>query len=378
MRRIACIAWLFCVLGLPLGLLAADDFYIEQDADFEVLGLDRRSVVRMHELGRFIAENLRRDLGIRSSDYGGSIQVSLRPADKAGFSEHYLLSIGAHGEIALDFRWDETLSLEQTCYALTLAYVTRYLYYDAGLKSLANTRTWPVAALATRSYLQLRPGQISTMVESSRQEIPLQLNRILELKGYDATAAYASRDGYWLWVSLDRLIRLAPVRVRELMLRSLQGQDIAPVLEAILQPDESDLGSLDGWWQACLQELLGRSHFVFESLDESRAWMEQVADLSTVELEGDAPLNLRRIWTHRSEDPVRVALQARVELIQLRLPRINPAYYNSAVTLGILYQTLLDSEQKFEYIGALAKFLGEFEDMKRTHETIRLELESAG
>ena len=73
------------------------------------------------------------------------------------------------------------------------------------------------------------------------------------------------------------------------------------------------------------------------------------------------------LWEHRDDVGLRETLQARLELIRLRVVQVNPAYFNAARSLGALYETALEAEKEFEFIRALAFYLRDFEDTKRMH-----------
>ena len=64
---------------------------------------------------------------------------------------------------------------------------------------------------------------------------------------------------------------------------------------------------------------------------------------------------------------MREILTARRDLIGLRMARVNPVYYNTAHSLALLYDAVLEGRRNHEFIFALTKFLSDLEDMKRLH-----------
>jgi hypothetical protein len=74
------------------------------------------------------------------------------------------------------------------------------------------------------------------------------------------------------------------------------------------------------------------------------------------------------LWTQRDHQALRAILTARCEIIALRLERVNPAYFNSAQSLGALYETALNSNRRFEFIHAFAAYLSDWEDTKQLHD----------
>jgi len=147
----------------------------------------------------------------------------------------------------------------------------------------------------------------------------------------------------------------------------------------------SDQGApdLEAWWKAAWADELAVSREPFEGLAPSENWLEALSDFSGLEPEdlgGDVDgadggaLNLRGLWGLREKEELRSVIEARLEILRLGLDRVNPAYFNSAQSLGTLYETVLRGERKFEFIAALTSFLSDFEDTRRLHRRVEAEL----
>ena len=62
---------------------------------------------------------------------------------------------------------------------------------------------------------------------------------------------------------------------------------------------------------------------------------------------------------------MREFIEARYEILLLRIVSVNPAYFNAARSLGALFETYLSEESKrHRYMHGMATFLGDFEDAK--------------
>ena len=158
----------------------------------------------------------------------------------------------------------------------------------------------------------------------------------------------------------------------------LAGETISSRLKRILAAeDELAPGfDLEPWWQEQFIAELSVRLEPFEGLTTSRDWLAALSDVSGIEgLEAVGDLSLRDLWSLREDAALRAALTARVEIIRLGLSRVNPAYFNSAQSLGALYETVLEGERSFEFVAALTRFLGDFGDMKRLHEEVAKALE---
>jgi hypothetical protein len=141
-------------------------------------------------------------------------------------------------------------------------------------------------------------------------------------------------------------------------------------LKEAIQPIEADQQSstLDAYWQRQMVEYLSQDTEHYESLDASRVWIAELANFDIYRASGGALNNLMGLWTQRDNQALRAILTARREIIALRLERVNPAYFNSAQSLGALYETVLNANRRFEFIHAFTAYLSDWEDTKRLHD----------
>ena len=105
-----------------------------------------------------------------------------------------------------------------------------------------------------------------------------------------------------------------------------------------------------------------------DSLDASRTWIEELANFDNYTDLGVELNNLMELWKYRNNETLRSTLEARREIIRLRIERVNPAYFNVALSLGILFDKALEAEHKYEFIHALAVYLSDWSDTKQLHE----------
>ena len=67
-------------------------------------------------------------------------------------------------------------------------------------------------------------------------------------------------------------------------------------------------------------------------------------------------------------------IEARIYLISLALNRINPLYYNSAQSLALTYQKILDGSEEWELLYYFSDFLGELDQANAVYRQISQEL----
>jgi hypothetical protein len=272
----------------------------------------------------------------------------------------------------LDIRWNKELTLESCCLALSEALLTQYALFNYGPEGATKLNTWPVSALSSLVYLGLRPAKISYLVNQARVGIVPELSTLLGWKA-DKITAVDTTYGYWF---LEAIKSSAFNRrdIRNFFERAVGGENITQTLEKEVQikGTSAEVIHLETWWRQTLASLMNRQYEVVESMADSRLWLSAIAgfsDLIKFQSEGTTR-NLRSIWKYRSEPEIRELISARSEILGLRLARINPAYYNSALLLAEVYEGLLNDEHSHEYLRSLTLYLNHWEDVKDMEEVI--------
>ncbi|MFP4157685.1 MAG: hypothetical protein ACLFU4_08720 [Opitutales bacterium] len=355
--------WLICCFAwIGAGtLVEAQNIRSSANDQFEIVGQDLSSVHSVNDLSQHIVASAGPLLDLRRMDFPQRILVRLKPEQYVDFEGAYQITVGERGFVTLDFLWEENLSLAQCCRALSEALLLRYAYYHFGPSAAENLREWTVAALGMQALLALRPALRETLASEFRGDPLPQLESVLSRKW---GAVPQERSGYWFFQSL-RQSGLAPFKIREFYLAAVAGRDVSPMLTELIQSSGS--GSLDHWWAQSLGFLISPQRAAFEELAVSRRW---ILELSEFELD-EKPINLRQVWLKREDPAIRQILEARLEILRIRITRANPAYFNAARSLGLLFETMLESDEAHEFIGALSQFLGDFEDTKEVEQIVR-------
>jgi len=218
--------------------------------------------------------------------------------------------------------------------------------------------------------LSLRPAQQGQYVREAREAGLLKIGSLLELDLATANQSGLSpRQGYWVLYAL-RQRGFNRGDVGALLDRAVAGRDVTVALEGAIQPTDVDQQTitLEAWWQSQMVTYFSEDPEHYDSMDASQAWLEELADFDAYRESGGELKNLMRLWAHRSDEALRSVMEARREIIGIRIERVNPAYFNAAQSLGALYETALKSERKFEFIHAFTAYLSDWEDTKRLHE----------
>jgi len=365
---------LFCLLLglLPLVSVAqsGDQLSFVEGRYCEVVGSDHRSASFANTLGEHVIERCASYLKAGSHEFPQRLFVALRPEDRVEFEGDYQIQVGARGQVSLNFRWESDLAFETVCRAFVEAYIVRYANFNYGPGASDRIGYWAVSALASQCYLSLRPAQRAVYLREAREGRVLQIEPLLEL---DLATAYArglsARQGYWVLYAL-RQRGLDRGDLGVLLDRAVAGRDTIVPLETMIQPVGADQQTitLEAWWQGQMASALSEDPEHYDSLDVSRAWLEELANFDVYRASDGELKDLMQLWKHRDDETLRTIIDARREIIAIRMERVNPAYFNAAQSLGALYETTLHSERKFEFIHAFTTYLSDWEDTKRLHE----------
>ena len=338
---------------------------------FEIIGTDMRSVSFTNALGEHVAVILNRCLSAGSCDFPEPVTVILQPKKDVEYEEDYRIKSGDRGHVSLYLCWDASLKLETLCRALTEAYIVRCAIFNHGPSAEQKIRFWAVSALASWSYLNLRPAQKAVyMIEAKEHGI----SEIATLLGLDLESGsqekHLLRQGYWILHTL-RQNGLGYSNISAMLDDAIMGVDVTPKLKRIVASsynEEDSKFSLEGWWQDQIKITLLQDREYCDSLDASRTWIEELANFDNYTDLGVELNNLMELWKYRNNQALRSTLEARREIIRLRIERVNPAYFNVALSLGILFENALEAEHKYEFIHALAVYSSDWSDTKQLHE----------
>ena len=340
---------------------------------FDVIGTDNRSVSFVNALSEHIAKTCSYYLKAGSHDFPRKILVTLRPGEHVEFEDSYRIWISSRGQVNLDFYWDESLSFETTSRALAEAYLRHYVRFNYGVNADENIRFWACSALVSQSYLSLRPAQKTNYTLEARKSEVLEIGTLLSLYWPEATEKKLNlNQGYWV-LQILRESGLASAEVTDLLERAIAGENVEARIVKMLfseNEEEQSFAHFGEWWQSQLSDYLAQEYEFCDTLATSRSWMQEMANFDVYSASTGKLKNLMKLWDHRRDEDLRSVLSARCEIIRLRLDQVNPAYFNAALSLGALYETVLEAESKHEFVRALTVYLNDWEDTKRLHDRV--------
>ena len=342
---------------------------------FDVVGLHLRSVSYVNELSAFSIQIAERYLSIKGLAFPSNILISLRPEANVDFKGDYRIRIAERGSVQLDLLWEDSMTLERTCYAISEALLVQYSIYNYGFEAPSKICLWTISALANDIYLTLRPAKFADLLKASRGIEVSELNEIIEPSRSGLVAPSAA--GYWLLLTMKSGSLDRPV-IRSLFQQAIAGIGIEETLAAAISASQpnAELLTVQTWWEQQLSLILGQEYEVVETMEVSREWLAALGRfdsrliLESQESAEEYKLDLRSIWTHRAKYEVRELVKARYEILLLRISRINPAYYNTALSMAALFESILNDELAHKYLYSLTIYLSDWIDAKQMHESL--------
>ena len=342
---------------------------------FDVVGLHLRSVSYVNELSAFSIQIAERYLPTKGLAFPSKILISLRPEAHVDFEGDYRIRIAERGSVQVDLLWEDSMTLERTCYVISEALLVQYSVFNYGIEAANQLRSWTISALANDVYLTLRPAKFVDLLKAAQEAEVSELNGILEPSRSGLTVPSAA--GYWLLKtmksgSMERTV------LRSLFQQAIAGIDIEEALAAALWASQptAELFPVQTWWEQQLGFIFGQEYEVVETMEVSREWLATLGrfdtrlNLESQEASEELMLDLRAIWTHRANSEVQELVQARYEILRLRMARINPAYYNPALSLAVLFESILNDESAHKYLHSLAIYLSDWLDAKEMQESL--------
>lgn len=327
---------------------------------FEVVGMELRSVNYVNLLSGELIQLTQRYLNRPAVPFSQRVLVSLRPEQYAQFDGDYRVRVEGQGFVSLDVKWNAQLDLATLCHALLQAYLKRYVIYNFGPAEAEQMSDWPARALGQYSYLRLRPAELASvrrMLEAPALDLA-ELFRAPHAAGPNAPAL--RWESYLLLSWLEQAL---PVQqLRGWIEVALRGTDLTvPLQQQFAVASELTTGP---WWPQMRAGIAVNENEWCERMSVSRAWLDEMASLTAFREAGVELKNMLALWGLRQEPKIREMLQARLEIIKLRLPQVNPAYFNATRALGTWYEILLSDSPQYTFMHAFTDYLTAFEDAK--------------
>ncbi|QYY34789.1 hypothetical protein [Ruficoccus sp. ZRK36] len=270
------------------------------------------------------------------------ILVELVPPDKAGFEADFMIRPQPNGDVHVSIRWDEDTRFSQVCQALMSAYLVRCAVWRFGLDAAAEVPDWLELGAGLSLEVQLRPALIDDIVLLSREDEPWPLEQIFALQGIEAmNSPEAQRQCLWL---IRFLQNQSPdsEHFNRLMAGFLKNLPPFHLLVSAFPEQLTDEQKTALWWAVGYEMAVRARQTPFYSLNDSLRLLRESASI-TAEIDGgDVRVRADNLYPYRGNTLMAKAALQRVREIKLQLQKVNPVYYNSLLTLGMVYSSWIE------------------------------------
>ena len=370
--------------AISLGfLLSVSQFLFSQSAElkvsensfFEIAGTDIQSTQFVNKLSYYVAESILNDFS--EEDYSPSRKILVQLLNKEAFSDdsgYYKLSISDLGFVTLSISWDESLSLPSLIESLVISFIQSFGYATYGELFFEKypSKAWILKGLSQQIYISLRPNVIRLLYQQAILEG-------FKPDVFDAKFSHFSAPTQAQSFALYRFILSNQISRNDrlkILKYALVGKDVLPDICHSFRLDSIE--SLQETFLVFLSTQSNNTVANFESLTDSKNWLEAIGDFSSIEIESieSKHNSLHLLWMNREDPKVVQFIKARIQLISLALNQINPLYYNAAQSLALTYQKILDGVEEWELLYYYSDFLAELDQSNTVSLEISKQLQS--
>ena len=370
--------------GISLGLLLCVSQFlfshsaqlkVSENSFFEIVGKDIQSTQFVSKLSYYVAESILNDLS--EEDYSTSRKILVQLLNKEAFPEdsgYYKLSISDLGFVTLSISWDESLCLPILIESLVVSFIQSFGYATYGELFFEKypSKAWILKGFSQQIYISLRPNVIRLLYEQAILEG-------FDTNLFNANFFHVSAPTHAQSFALYRLIisNQIPREDRLKILKyALVGKDVLPDICRSFRLDSIE--SLQEKFLVFLSIQSKKTVANFESLADSKKWLEAIGDFSSIEIESieSKHNSLHLLWINRDDPKVVQFIKARIQLISLALSQLNPLYYNAGQSLALTYQKILDGAEEWEILYYYSDFLAELDQSNTVSLEISKQLQS--
>lgn len=317
----------------------------------------------------FLPEEIYRKFG-QADAPAPRVQLRMLSPENAEFGGFFREGGWLFGGRVIDVKCAPDLPLGEMIKKMLCAHlrsVSTIANMSRGRREQAEAPMWIRLALATALAREISPGIIYDISEFSKRS---------ELDGLEAVLKYDSSDdgsyqkeisAYWALMALRAA--LARDAYSKGVLNALQGAGPDKTLKYFCAFSRMDGETfLDTFKMAQLREILSRSGGV-KNPAESDAEVLRMAQL----LKGGTGVPIQAVMASEIFPRAKEfdgEIKSRINEIKYSLPRINPAYVNTLISLGETLEAALGGDEK-KFMAARAEFAAELKKSRKIAEISR-------
>lgn len=339
---------------------------LSSDGLFHIVGTSYNGVQFTAQMAERMSRLGRRYLPV-PQDPPQPVLVKLIPAEKADFTAPFLVRPQAGGSVHVLIRWAADTRFEDVAQALASGLLQRTAIWHYGLEAAAKVPDWFELAFGQELIVDIRPAAIDQQRERALETPAMSIEALTTAEGpFGAELSEIAVDAGWLFRFLS-LQTKTTAAFRRVCSAFLAGMNPNAILVKAYPGYFEDPREMELWWAVGFEATVRGRQPPFGSLEASRELITGMAFV-TFQNEGgeDKRVAGQSLWESQNNEEARLAMQQRVREVKIEIQKVNPIYFNSLLSLGLLFESALgEDESAFEE--ALAQFALDFQ-MAQTQE----------
>lgn len=364
---LACVIALLAPVALPAKSELAERF--SQRNLFHVVGQDYVSVQFVGQLSDQCV-HIGEDYFSLPLDPPQAILVKLIPESAAEFEPAYVVRPQVNGGVHVWIKWGPNTEFSEVCQALSKGMLARTAIWHFGQNAPAAIPDWLQMALGEVLASHVRMAMIDQQRADALKTGPMPIEKILNAKGpYGTGLTDYELNAVWLFRFLENQSR-SQEDFRRVCAAFLRGMPPVSILIKAYPGQFNDMKELELWWQTGFQATVRGRQTPFYSLEESRELIRRLAFVTFRADQGDVRGAGAELWPHREKEAFQVAISDRIRVCKLEIQKINPVYFNTLLSLGLVYDSL-QQQDKQRFDATLARFVLDYASAQQLEVEIR-------
>lgn len=266
------------------------------------------------------------------------------------------------GEITLAAKWSDDLDFDGFCKLLTGAALRKVSLESGGLENWKNPPYWLELAMAQALAQEMRFGTAVDLARIAADNPPPDMKSILKFSRSDKIdTRIMDAHSYWMLRSVEKAARTRQALAGFLKF-ALKNSDADKTEAAFASEFVPSFYDFDTWWRCLITgEIWARLGGV-NTPDWSDSEIMRLAIIQTDSQSGER-VGVSDLDIFENREFILDELEARLMEIKVAMPKMNPLYYNSLVSLGRMYEAALDGDED-DFKAAHSDFLAEYKNAR--------------
>jgi len=288
------------------------------------------------------------------------ILVQLRRSSTVTFQGDYQIRPEVNGEVTIDIKWNGDTEMATVSQALASGFLNRAAIARFGIDATATVPDWLELAFSQLLLTELRSAYIDHLCAHALRVPMLKAAHLLNAQApFVEGQALVANNAFFLFKYVES--ELDQDTFRRTLLKLLAGREPLGVLQHALPEILKNRKDLELWWAVGFQHYVRSRQGRFYAMRESRAWIERFAVMTLESAAGPQRLEGVQLWEMRHAPNMHRQVLQRLREIKLEVQKINPVYFNSLLSLGLVFEAI-QAGSKEQFYQRYDQFLKDYAD----------------